>query len=86
MSTGMVMTAEEAKRIGKQTGRVYAPRIIHVPKDDIHVLIGVASHTAWKILAKKYKMIRLRGHADELHRLTGDLMRAWTWEIVSSKL
>ena len=81
-----VISAEEAARIGKQTARVYVPRIVHVDWETIHVLIGVAAHTAWKTLAKKYKMIRLRGKREEFHRLTGDLMRKWCWELVEAKL
>ena len=84
-----VMTAREAVAVGKQTPRVYVPRIFHVLwKEQMHVLIGVASHTAWKILAKKYKMIRLRGYDKfkEHKRLTGDLMKKWCWEIISEKL
>ncbi|RLI78206.1 hypothetical protein DRP04_10380 [Archaeoglobales archaeon] len=70
----------------KKTARVYVPRIIHVDWDTIHVMIGVAAHTAWKILAKKYKMIRLRGKRDEFHRLTGEIMRKWCWELVEGQL
>jgi len=78
--------AEAALAFGKKTARVYTPRIIHVAwKEQVHVLIGVASHAAWCILARKYKMVRLRGYDKfkEHKRLTGDLMKAWCWEIVS---
>jgi len=84
-----VITYKEALGIGKQTARVYTPRIIHVLwKEQIHVLIGVASHMAWRILARKYKQIRLRGYDKfkEHKRLTGDLMRKWCWEIVAEQL
>jgi len=86
---GEVIAATEALGIGKQTERVYIPRIVHVLwKEQMHVLIGVASHTAWKMLAKKYKQIRLRGYDKfkEHKRLTGDLMKKWCWEIVETKL
>lgn len=76
--------AESALRFGKKTARVYTPRIIHIDwKTQMHVLIGVASHAAWCILAMKYKTIRLRGYDKfkEHKRLTGDLMKAWTWEL-----
>lgn len=79
------VSAEEAKKMGALTGR-YKPRINHVDWDTVHVLIGVASHLAWVELAKKYKMIRLRGHFDEHKKLTGAIMKAWCWEIVSSQL
>jgi len=81
--------AETALAFGKKTARVYTPRIIHVLwKEQMHVLIGVASHAAWLILAKKYKAVRLRGYDKfkEHKRLTGDLMKAWCWEIVSSQI
>jgi len=78
-----VITATEAIGIGKQTPRVYIPRIHRVLwKEQVHVLIGVASHIAWETLAKKYKMIRLRGKFDEHKRVTGDLMKKWCWELV----
>jgi len=80
------ITADEALRIGKQTERVYVPRVIHIDWETVHTLIGVASHVAWKILSKKYKMIRLRGKFAEHKKLTGDLMRKWCWEIVEPKL
>jgi hypothetical protein len=78
--------AEAALAFGKKTARVYVPRIIHVEwKTQMHPLIGAASHAAWCILAKKYKTVRLRGYDKfkEHKRLTGDFMKAWTWEIVS---
>jgi len=80
------ITAAEAVGIGKQTPRVYVPRIIHVDWATIHVLIGVASHVAWKTLAKRYRMIRLRGKFAEHKKLIGDLMKAWTWELVAGAL
>jgi hypothetical protein len=83
---GKVMTAAEAVAVGKQTARVYVPRIVHVEWATIHVLIGVAAHEAWRVLAKRYKMIRLRGKRDEFHRVTGALMKAWCWELVAAKL
>jgi len=83
---GTVMSAAEAIGIGKQTPRVYVGRIIKVDWATVHVLIGVASHVAWKILAKRYKMIRLKGKSAEHKKLTGDLMRKWCWELVSAKL
>lgn len=83
---GVVMTAAEAESIGKQTPRVYVPRIVHVDWATIHVLIGVASHEAWRLLAKKYKMIRLKGKFSEHKKLTGDLMRKWCWELVGGTL
>jgi hypothetical protein len=83
---GGVITATEAVGIGKQTPRVYVPRIIHVDWATIHVLIGVASHEAWRILAKRYKMIRLKGKFAEHKKVTGDLMRKWCWELVQAKL
>jgi len=83
----LAITAEEALAIGKQTPRVYIPRIHHVLwKEQMHVLIGVAAHKAWEILAKKYKLIRLRGKRKEFHKLTGDLMQAWCWEIVKGQI
>jgi len=84
-----VIAAAEAIGIGKQTPRVYVPRIYHVLwKEQMHVLIGVASHLAWKILARKYKQIRLRGYDKfkEHKRLTGDLMKKWCWEIIEGKI
>ena len=81
-----VISATEALGVGKQTPRVYVPRIIHIPWDQVHILIGVASHTAWKILAKRYKMIRLKGKFGEHKKLTGDLMRAWCWELIKDRL
>jgi hypothetical protein len=78
--------AEAALAFGKKTARVYVPRIIHVAwKEQMHTLIGVASHASWCILARKYKTVRLRGYDKfkEHKRLTGDLVKAWTWEIVS---
>jgi len=83
---GKIVTADEAIRIGKQTPRTYIPRIIHVDWDTVHVLIGVASHVAWRTLAKRYKMIRLKGKFAEHKKLTGDLMRKWCWELVESKI
>jgi len=81
-----VITAEEALRIGKQTPRVYVGRIVRVDWAAVHVLIGVASHEAWRILAKRYKMIRLKGKFAEHKKLTGDLMRKMCWDLVSAKL
>jgi len=83
---GKVLTATEAVGVGKQTPRVYVPRIVHVDWATVHVLIGVASHEAWRILAKKYHMIRLKGKFAEHKKLTGDLMRKWCWELVAAKL
>lgn len=83
------ITVEKALAYGKKTARVYVPRIIHVDwKGQMHVLVGVASHAAWLILAKKYKTVRLRGYDKfkEHKRLTGDLIKAWCWEIVSSQI
>jgi len=83
------ISASAALSFGKKTPRVYIPRIIHVLwKEQVHVLIGVASHAAWCILAKKYKTVRLKGYDKfkEHKRLTGDLMKAWCWEIVSSQI
>ncbi len=82
---GALPSVEEIT-IEKKTERVYVPRIIHVDWDTVHTLIGVAAHTAWKILAKKYKMIRLRGKRDEFHRLTGALMKKWCWELIEREL
>ena len=81
-----VMAAAEAVGIGKQTPRVYVPRIVHVDWNTIHILIGVASHVAWKLLAKRYKMIRLKGKSAEHKKVTGDLMKKWCWELVSGQL
>jgi hypothetical protein len=83
---GAVISASQAVSIGKQTPRVYVPRIVHVDWATIHVLIGVASHTAWRVLAKRYKMIKLKGKFAEHKKLTGDLMRKWSWEIVETKI
>jgi len=83
---GGVITATEAVGIGKQTPRVYVPRIVHVDWATIHILIGVASHTAWKILAKRYKLIRLKGKFSEHKKVTGDLMRKWCWELVKDQI
>lgn len=80
------MTASEAVGKGKQTARVYVPRIVHVEWPTVHALIGVATHTAWAILARKYKTIRLVGKSSELHQLAGDLMKAWCWELVEGKI
>ena len=83
------ITASAALSFGKKTPRVYVPRIVHVLwKEQMHVLIGVASHAAWCILAKKYKAVRLKGYDKfkEHKRLTGDLMKAWCWEIVSGQI
>jgi hypothetical protein len=80
------VSARDLLAIGKQTPRVYVPRIIHVDWATIHVLIGAASHTAWKILAKKYKMIRLKGKSAEHKKLTGDIMRKVCWELISERL
>jgi len=81
-----VMAAAEAVGIGKQTPRVYVPRIVHVDWNTIHILIGVASHVAWKLLAKRYKLIRLKGKFAEHKKVTGDLMKKWCWELVSNQL
>jgi hypothetical protein len=81
-----VMAAAEAVGIGKQTPRVYVPRIVHVDWNTIHILIGVASHVAWKLLAKRYKLIRLKGKFAEHKKITGDLMKKWCWELVSNQL
>jgi len=82
----MAVTAEAAMAYGKKTARTYVPRIIHVDWKTVHTLIGVASHVAWAILAKKYKLIRLKGHFDEHKKLTGELMRKWCWEIVEKEI
>ena len=81
-----VMAAAEAVGIGKQTPRVYVPRIVHVDWNTIHILIGVASHVAWKLLAKRYKLIRLKGKFAEHKKVTGDLMKKWCWELISNQL
>lgn len=86
MPDGISISASQAVGIGKQTPRVYVPRIVHVNSDTVHKLLGVASHEAWKQLARKYKMIRLKGHASEHHQLTGAMMKAWTWELVASQI
>jgi hypothetical protein len=83
---GAVISAAQAVGIGKQTPRVYVPRIVHVDWASVHVLIGVASHTAWRIIAKRNKMIRLKGKFAEHKKLTGDLMRKWCWELVEAKI
>ncbi|MBS7632782.1 hypothetical protein KEJ15_04060 [Candidatus Bathyarchaeota archaeon] len=80
------ISASDAAGIGKQTPRVYVPRIIHVDWATIHVLIGVASHVAWKILAKKYKVIRLRGKFSEHKSVISDLMKKWCWELVEGQI
>ncbi len=83
------VSAATALSYGKKTARVYVPRIVHVLwKEQMHVLIGVASHAAWCILANKYKSVRLKGYDKfkEHKRLTGDLMKAWTWEIVEGMI
>ena len=57
----MAISVSEALRHEPQPGRTYIPRIIHVDAETIRrKLIGAASHIAWKILAGKYQMIRLR--------------------------
>lgn len=86
VTSSTVMAAAEAVGIGKQTPRVYVPRIVHVDWNTIHILIGVASHVAWKLLAKRYKMIRLKGKSAEHKKVTGDLMKKWCWELVSGQL
>ncbi|MBA7660385.1 hypothetical protein ES703_68387 [subsurface metagenome] len=83
---GTAMSASAAVSLGKQTARVYVPRIVHVDWATVHALIGVASHTAWAILARKHKSIRLVGKSTELHRLAGDLMKAWCWELVEGQI
>jgi len=83
---GRAISAGEAIAEGKQTAAVYVPRIVHVDWETIHILIGRASHHAWRILAKRYKMIRLRGKFSEHKKLTGDLMRKWCWELVADQL
>ena len=80
------ISASDAAGIGKQTPRVYVPRIIHVDWATIHVLIGVASHVAWKILAKKYKVIRLKGKFAEHKGVISDLMKKWCWELVEGRI
>lgn len=80
------VTATEALGIGKQTPRTYVGRIVHIPIEQVHVLIGVASHQAWRTLAKKYKMIRLKGKRDEHNKLTGAYMKAWAWELVKDQI
>jgi len=85
----MPLTAEEALRVGKETERVYVPRIIHVDwKSQVHVLIGRASHVAWAQLALKYKTLRLRGYDKfkEHKQMTGALMKAWCWELVEDAI
>lgn len=83
---GTTITASSALSTGKQTAHVYVPRIVHVDWASVHALIGVATHTAWAILARKYKSIRLVGKSAELHRLAGDLMKAWCWELVEGQI
>jgi len=79
----MAISVSEALRHEPQPGRTYIPRIIHVDAETIRrKLIGAASHIAWKILAGKYQMIRLRGKFTEHKQLTGELMRKWCWELV----
>lgn len=78
------MSATQAVSVGKQTNRVYVGRIIRVDKDVVKNLIGVASHEAWKTLARKHKSLKVpRG---EHNQLTGLLMKTWCWEIVASKI
>jgi hypothetical protein len=86
VAVGAVISAAQAVGIGKQTPRVYVPRIVHVDWATVHVLIGVASHTAWRMLAKRYKMIKLKGKFAEHKKLTGDLMRKWCWELIEAKI
>jgi len=64
----------------------YRPRIVHIDWGTVHHLIGRASHHAWRMLAKKYKMIRLKGKFNEHKQLTGELMRKWCWELVEGML
>lgn len=80
------VSAERAMSVPKAAGRAYVGRIVHIDWDVVHTLIGKASHLAYLILAKKYKTIRLRGHFDEHKRLTGDIMRAWCWELAEKKI
>lgn len=80
------LSATEAVSVGKQTAAVYTPRIIHVDVESVHTLMGVASHEAWKTMAKKYKSIRQKGKAGEMHRLAGDYMKAWCWELVAGQI
>jgi len=82
----MPITATDALAVGKQTPRVYVPRIIHVAWEDVHVLIGVATHEAWKAMVKKYKTIRQVGKSAELRRAAGDLMKAWCYELILERL
>jgi hypothetical protein len=83
--TGVPSGVEMAK-VAKRTARVYVPRIVHVDWATIHVLIGHASHEAWRILAKKNGMIRLRGLFNEHKKLTGLIMKKWCWDLVSEQL
>jgi len=85
----MAIAVTEAIGIGKQTPRVYVPRIHHVAwKEQMHVLIGVASHLAWETLAKKYKLVRLKGYDKfkEHKALIGSLMKGWCWDLVSTAI
>ena len=86
---GYRFSAEKALAFGKKTERVYVPRIIHADwKSVMHVIVGVASHIAWCILALKYKQIRLRGYDKfkEHKQLTGSLIRTWVWELLEQKI
>jgi len=86
VNIGEIPTYQQAVGIGKRTARVYVPRIVHIDVNAVHVLIGVATHTAWRILARRYRMIRLKGKSAELHKLTGDIMRKWVMEFVDAQL
>lgn len=81
-----VIGATEAVGIGKQTPRTYVPRIHHVDWATIHVLIGVASHLAWEALAKKYRMIRLKGKFSEHKAAISAMMRKWCYELVEGQI
>ena len=78
------VSVDTAISFGKKTARVYAPRIIHVDWKTIHTLIGVASHFAWRELAKKGKTLRV--DFNQHKKLTGELMKKWCWELIEKQL
>jgi len=78
------ITAAAALGIGKITPRVYIPRVHHrLWKEQMHVLIGVASHIAYDMLSLKYKAIRLKGYDKfKEHKATiASLIKTWLWEL-----
>lgn len=79
---GATEALSEFERV--KTGRAYVGRIVRVPWDTVHKLIGMASHTAYRMLAKKYKSIKVP--FAEHKKLTGALMKAWCWELVEKQL